>query len=431
MRMFSQWEIRRKHCECWILHQKALWVITHTLNYTPHYGISYSSSLELLSPFCFYLLVIRIFFYLLLDQPHYSVKELIPFLPVFRAVLDILLTFFGASLCFWIFSKYKVNYVILMELDTKSPMSYRKVLKFALIFSIIWETLFIFQILQIKYDIISNKVEYFAFVLVTVFLIALFWPFGKQQRTFKMEILKTLFEVIISPFGKIRFRHIIMGDTLTSLPKTFYDFALTFACLYQGGWLNSEPPSGSFLSRIEIICLFLPFMFKFWQCIRKYLDYHHKTYLIDSLKYVSYLIYITINSYKKLSSGFTHIYTIGLIWHLVVVVYAYLWDVIQDWGLLRRKSRNYLLRDNLLYPKKFYYFAMVTNLVLRLGWATLLLPQSYIVEGFFDGHLIIFLLIAMEVLRRTLWAVIRVENDAGTNLPRLPVSFRAISWCAF
>ena len=40
-----------------------------------------------------------------------------------------------------------------------------------------------------------------------------------------------------------------------------------------------------------------------------------------------------------------------------------------DWGLFRSsKSGKYMLRDVIQYPKEFYYFAMLVNLLLRFFW---------------------------------------------------------------
>ena len=49
--------------------------------------------------------------------------------------------------------------------------------------------------------------------------------------------------------------------------------------------------------------------------------------------------------------------------------YSYSWDIYMDWGLMRNFSRNkWGLRNKLLYSKWFYYFAAVTNLLMRLMW---------------------------------------------------------------
>lgn len=61
-------------------------------------------------------------------------------------------------------------------------------------------------------------------------------------------------------------------------------------------------------------------------------------------------------------------------WRIFTTLYAYSWDIRVDWGLLMRKKPDekyhysYWLRDRLMYPAYFYYFAVVTNLLLRFAW---------------------------------------------------------------
>ena len=49
-----------------------------------------------------------------------------------------------------------------------------------------------------------------------------------------------------------------------------------------------------------------------------------------------------------------------------------------DWGLLRTKeSGKKHLRTKLLYPVMFYYWAIVTNLMMRLMWIVPLFNDFY------------------------------------------------------
>ena len=43
-------------------------------------------------------------------------------------------------------------------------------------------------------------------------------------------------------------------------------------------------------------------------------------------------------------------------------IYATLWDIIVDWGLLRRKPKNAWLRDKLIVPNKIVYFVAIVRL---------------------------------------------------------------------
>ena len=72
-----------------------------------------------------------------------------------------------------------------------------------------------------------------------------------------------------------------------------------------------------------------------------------------------------------------------------------------DWGLLRgTMPGKKLLRDRLKFPKSFYYFAMISNLILRFSWVFTLIPLEYfpLTIQEFDG-VFIFLAFA-EAYRR-------------------------------
>jgi len=54
---------------------------------------------------------------------------------------------------------------------------------------------------------------------------------------------------------------------------------------------------------------------------------------------------------------------------LISTVYSYVWDIYMDWGLLRCKdSGKYGLRKVINYSPNFYYYAIVSDLVLRFSW---------------------------------------------------------------
>jgi xenotropic and polytropic retrovirus receptor 1 len=51
-------------------------------------------------------------------------------------------------------------------------------------------------------------------------------------------------------------------------------------------------------------------------------------------------------------------------------LYSYAWDLYMDWGLLRSlEPKKRFLRTKLLFSTWFYYYAAVSNLILRFVWA--------------------------------------------------------------
>lgn len=85
-----------------------------------------------------------------------------------------------------------------------------------------------------------------------------------------------------------------------------------------------------------------------------------------------------------------------------------------DWGLLMGSEKNWLLRDKLYYPKCYYYFAMITNLILRLDWIVVYTVKDPLQEI----HLISFILGVLELVRRAQWATLRVENENINNFEK-------------
>ena len=47
-----------------------------------------------------------------------------------------------------------------------------------------------------------------------------------------------------------------------------------------------------------------------------------------------------------------------------------------DWSLFKgTKPETKYLRDSILYPKYYYYFAMTTNFILRFAWLLTVMPD--------------------------------------------------------
>ena len=88
-----------------------------------------------------------------------------------------------------------------------------------------------------------------------------------------------------------------------------------------------------------------------------------------------------------------------------------------DWGLIRSKKKGkYGLRDVIQYPPAFYYFAMVINALLRFFWVISfidLIPGDW--KLFHEIEFLIFLSMIAEAIRRTIWALIRIENEFHNN----------------
>jgi hypothetical protein len=61
----------------------------------------------------------------------------------------------------------------------------------------------------------------------------------------------------------------------------------------------------------------------------------------------------------------------------IASMFGYCWDIYVDFGLCRTFAPGKaFLREKIMYPKWVYYFAMVSNLLLRMTWVVAYFKKS-------------------------------------------------------
>ncbi|KAK6128570.1 hypothetical protein DH2020_037680 [Rehmannia glutinosa] len=102
------------------------------------------------------------------------------------------------------------------------------------------------------------------------------------------------------------------------------------------------------------------------------------------------------------------------IFSVIATILSTYWDIVIDWGLFQRNSKNRWLRDKLLIPHKTVYFiAMVLNVLLRLAWM-----QTVMGITIFSLHrqTMVTIVASLEIIRRGLWNFFRLENEHLNNV---------------
>jgi xenotropic and polytropic retrovirus receptor 1 len=142
----------------------------------------------------------------------------------------------------------------------------------------------------------------------------------------------------------------------------------------------------------------LPYYWRFMQCLRRYKDTGDAfPHLVNGLKYLSSIAAIVISFVFPFKGEYWYI-TVSV--YFYSTLYSFIWDLKMDWGLLRsRKRTRWGLRNKIMYPPHYYYFAIFTNLILRFSWvlSTSLIDEKEIF-GDFEG--IYFALSFFEAYRR-------------------------------
>jgi hypothetical protein len=124
----------------------------------------------------------------------------------------------------------------------------------------------------------DSNIAIFTLVCLIVMTLLCVMPFHCFYLRARLKLAKTLGQVIISPFGIVRFRHFFLADVLTSMISPIQDLAI-IGCFFVDGnqdWKRSEHVDfghecGAGHS-IFISLGFIPYWWRFAQCLRKVYD---------------------------------------------------------------------------------------------------------------------------------------------------------------
>jgi hypothetical protein len=315
----------------------------------------------------------------------------------------------------------------------------------------------------------------FPLLLFVYSCVAAVVPWKRRRHYFWAVVAPTLWAPWPSP---VTFRDSFIGDVLTSSVRPLQDLAFTMCYILFGlkGWWSaaymhtpaqsslyahddywnatllignnnhnstslSSSSSASFIASADAsvpemetswlvhtvvlpTCMISPLWCRFLQNLRQ--SYDNKTrwpYLGNAFKY-----------FLAAQVAMFGIYHPGqrnepwwIVAFVVATVYQIIWDVFMDWELLERNTRGqWQLRQKRLYARTSVYWSIcIINVLLRFCWSLSFLPMRYLnaagrlTENFGDGLGAIFgpSLASAEIIRRSLWGLLRFEWEAIKEVP--------------
>ena len=97
----------------------------------------------------------------------------------------------------------------------------------------------------------------------------------------------------------------------------------------------------------------------FFQCLRRLYEERDPIQGYNGVKYFLTIVAVILRTAYSLNKGMGWKILAWIFSAIAAIVSTY-WDLVIDWGLLQRRSKNRWLRDKLLVPHKSVYFgAMV------------------------------------------------------------------------
>lgn len=379
------------------------------------------------------------------------------------------LFFMGINMYGW--QSSGVNHVLIFEIDPRDHLTYQSLMEVSSFFLMIWA---LGVLGYLHADALYVPSTIFPLILILFSLLWLFNPLPVMRKSARYWFIKHVFYCFSAPFHKVVFPDFWLADQMNSLVTFFLDMEY-FVCFYayyvdyahsmsiivKNTFLDfsSNSTTTSFDELLSVnhsetvmayhtytygidavtgadqcmsnvygirpIISCLPALIRFLQCIRRYRDSKHKhPHLTNAGKYATtffVVIFGSLNTYFKRVHGDNGFFYVWVLAYVVSFVYTYVWDIKMDWGLLDKTATNdKILRDDLIYSRKeYYYAAMVEDFLLRLAWVlNVSLGDAWSAEA----DLLMLVTAPLECLRRFIWNYFRLENEHVNNCGQ----FRAI-----
>jgi hypothetical protein len=265
----------------------------------------------------------------------------------------------------------------------------------------------------------------FPLLLFIGVIVVLVFPWKKRK-----EFWTILSFTIGAPYYSVTFRDGFVGDILTSSVRPLQDIAFTVFYLTSGlrGWWQQSyglddadlPLESSWLLHTCVLpmCMVSPLWWRFLQNLRQ--SYEAKKrwpYLGNALKYfvaAEVAMFGVFDPSRKQT-------VLWLSCFVMATLYQVWWDVFMDWELLVVDQSGIRLRSTRIYRSRFMYWTIFCiNFVLRFCWTLSFLPPHYlnragVLSNSFEGdlsHVLGPMIASAEIVRRTLWGLLRLEQEA-------------------
>lgn len=350
-----------------------------------------------------------------------------PGLIVYRMlwILVMMLWYWGVDM--WVWTKHRVNYVFIFEFNPRRHVRYQHIFEAAAIFTFFLVTsLLIYMLTAAQDGVFGWEIPGFTWmenipphvIPLSLLIVVVFLALWIQIKS-NFWLLRTLSRIMGAPFIPVVFRDFFIADQILSMIIALQDLEYVICYYATDAWTGANACFAHQAWVFPVIAVF-PSMWRLLQCIRRFKDTKDSHQLINAAKYSSGLVVITASAIRK---SYPNAYT-NVFWFLAIVVstiFTFLWDLIKDWSLGHiRNVKHKFLRSELLYPTSWYYTALLMNLGMRLMWTLTISPEA--VRGVLHPDVFAFVLAMVEVTRRAVWNMFRLENEQLNNCGK----FRAL-----
>ncbi|KAK6242715.1 hypothetical protein SCA6_008104 [Theobroma cacao] len=204
--------------------------------------------------------------------------------------------------------------------------------------------------------------------MLQIVLVILFCPFDIIYRSTRFFFIQSLFRCLRAPLYKVTLSDFFLADQLTSQVQAIRSLDL-YICYYSLGEVSQRQDKchgHGVYNVLYFAVALIPYWICLLQCLHRLFEEKAAVHGYGGLNYFLTIVAILIRTAFELKKG-----TVSSA--VTTILSTYL-ELVMDWGLLRRHSKNAYLRDKLLVPHKSVYFAATAlDMVLRVAWVQLVL----------------------------------------------------------
>ncbi|KAL5761719.1 hypothetical protein ACOSP7_017983 [Xanthoceras sorbifolium] len=324
---------------------------------------------------------------------------------------------YAVNIYFW--RRYRVNYSFIFGFKQGTELGYRQVLLVS--FGIaVFALLTVLSNLDMEIDPKTKDyngfTEILPLILLGVLIVLLFLPFNLLYRSSRFFFLTCLFHCIAAPLYKVTLPDFFLADQFTSQVQALRSLEF-YVCYYGWGDIthrnNSCNKSGVYNSFFFIVAV-IPYMSRLLQCLRRLFEEKDPMQGWNGLKYFITILAVCMRTALSLDKNNLGWKITAWMFSVTAAIVGTYWDLVHDWGLLNRKSKNRWLRDKLLVPeKKVYFIAIGLNILLRFAWLQTVLGFGL---DLLHRQTMTTLVACLEIIRRGIWNFFRLENEHLNNV---------------
>ncbi|XP_050373009.1 phosphate transporter PHO1 homolog 3-like [Argentina anserina] len=323
---------------------------------------------------------------------------------------------YAGNIYYW--RRYRVNYSFIFGFKQGTELGYREVslLSFGLAVLALAAVL---SNLDMEMDPQTKDYKKFTellpLFLVLFVIVILLCPLNIIYRSSRYFFLVCVFHCIAAPLYKVTLPDFFLADQLTSQVQAIRSLQF-YMCYYASGdykFRETSCRSSDVFKTFTFIVACIPYWSRLLQCLRRLFEEKDAHQGYNALKYFFTIVAVTMRTAYSLNKDVNWKILAG-IFSIIAALYGTYWDLVVDWGLLNRNSKNRWLRDKLVVPHTSVYFgAMVLNVLLRFAWLQTVLDFNV---SFMHRQTMLAVVASLEIIRRGIWSFFRLENEHLNNV---------------